>query len=76
MDHKSSIYSKTQDNLSWQQASWIKLLKYFNLNIVYKPGKELVTANTLSLLYSKNPEVLEGLDPNWPVLALKNLGDG
>ena len=71
----SLIYFKTQHNLSCQSIGWIKLLKQSNKNVIYKPGKEPVTADALSCLYSQNPKGLGGFDPNWPLLTLKKVGD-
>jgi hypothetical protein len=75
-DHKSLIYFKTQANLSCRQACWMVYLSRFNINIQYKPGKELVTTDALSQLYVCAAHRTTGLDPDWPLLIMQNKDKG
>nr|GEU72084.1 hypothetical protein [Tanacetum cinerariifolium] len=47
-DHKSLKYIFTQKELNMRQRRWLELLKDYEVNIQYHPGKANVVANTLS----------------------------
>jgi len=47
-DHKSLKYIFTQKELNMRQRRWLELLKDYDTNIQYHPGKANVVADTLS----------------------------
>ena len=47
-DHKSLKYIFTQKELNLRQKIWLELLKDYDVNILYHPGKENVVADALS----------------------------
>jgi hypothetical protein len=47
-DHKSSKYFFTQSNLNMQQRRWLELIKDYDLEIHYHPGKMNVVVDALS----------------------------
>jgi len=47
-DHKSLKYIFTQPELNMQQRRWLELIKDYNLQVHYHPGKANVVANALS----------------------------
>jgi hypothetical protein len=47
-DHKSLKYILTQSELNLRQRRWLELIKDYDLNIHYHPGKENVVADALS----------------------------
>jgi ribonuclease HI len=47
-DHKSLKYIFTQSELNLRQRRWLELIKDYDLNIHYHPGKANVVANALS----------------------------
>ena len=47
-DHKSLKYIFTQSKLNMRQRRWLELIKDYNLEIHYHPGKANVVANALS----------------------------
>jgi hypothetical protein len=47
-DHKSLKYIFTQPDLNLRQRRWLELVKDYNLEIHYHPGKANVVANALS----------------------------
>jgi len=47
-DHKSLKYIFTQKELNLRQRKWLELLKDYDLQIQYHPGKANVVADTLS----------------------------
>jgi hypothetical protein len=47
-DHKSLKYIFTQSELNLRQRRWLKLIKDYDLNIHYHPGKVNVVADALS----------------------------
>jgi hypothetical protein len=47
-DHKSLKYLFTQPNLNMRQRSWLELIKYYELEVHYHPGKANVVADALS----------------------------
>ncbi|WMV50436.1 hypothetical protein MTR67_043821 [Solanum verrucosum] len=53
-DHKSLKYVFTQRDLSLWQRRWLELLKYYDMSVLYHPGKANVVANILSRLSMRN----------------------
>ena len=47
-DHKSLEYVFTKRELSLRQRRWLELLKDYDMNIHYHPGKANVVTNALS----------------------------
>ena len=47
-DHKSLKYIFTQSELNMRQRRWLELIKDYNLEVHYHPGKANVVANALS----------------------------
>jgi hypothetical protein len=47
-DHKSLKYIFTQKNLNLRQRCWLELIKYYDLEIHYHPGKANLVADALS----------------------------
>ena len=47
-DHKSLKYFLTQAELNMRQRRWLELIKDYDLNIQYHPGKANVVADALS----------------------------
>ena len=47
-DHKSLKYIFTQPELNMRQRRWLELIKDFNLEVRYHPGKANVVADALS----------------------------
>jgi hypothetical protein len=47
-DHRSLKYIFTQPNLNLRQRRWLELVKDYNLEIHYHPGKANVVADALS----------------------------
>lgn len=47
IDHKSLKYFFTQKELNRRQQSWLKLVKDYNCEILYHPGKANAIANAL-----------------------------
>src|SRR5947207_11059299 len=50
-DHRSLVYFKTQPNLSQRQLRWMERAADYDCEILYKPGKENVVADTLSHIH-------------------------
>jgi hypothetical protein len=48
MDHKSLKYVFTQSELNMRQRIWLELIKDYELEIHYHPGKANVVADVLS----------------------------
>jgi hypothetical protein len=48
MDHKSLKYIFTQPDLNVRQHSWLKLIKDYELEVHYHPGKANIVADVLS----------------------------
>jgi hypothetical protein len=44
-DHKSLKYIFTQPDLNLRQRRWLELVKYYNLEIHYHPGKANIVAD-------------------------------
>jgi len=47
-DHRSLVYFKTQNNLNQRQLRWQEQVADYDMEILYKPGKENVVADALS----------------------------
>ena len=47
-DHKSLRYIFTQKDLNLRQRRWLELIKDYDINIQYTPGKANVVAVALS----------------------------
>ena len=47
-DHKSLKYIFTQSELNMRQRRWLELIKYYNLEVYYHPGKANMVADALS----------------------------
>ena len=47
-DHKSLKYIFTQKDLNLRQRRWLELIKDYDINIQYTPGKANVVADALS----------------------------
>ena len=47
-DHRSLVYFKTQSNLNQRQLRWQEKAADYDMEILYKPGKQNVVADTLS----------------------------
>jgi hypothetical protein len=47
-DHKSLKYIFTQGDLNLRQHRWLELIKDYDLDIQYHPGKANVVADALS----------------------------
>jgi hypothetical protein len=47
-DHKSLKYIFTQPELNMRQRRWLELIKDYNLDVHYHPGKANVVADALS----------------------------
>src|SRR4051812_16401875 len=47
-DHKSLKYNFTQRELNLRQSRWLELIKDYDLNVQYHPGKANVIADALS----------------------------
>jgi hypothetical protein len=50
-DHKSLKYIFTQSDLNMRQRIWLELIKYYDLEVHYHPGKANVVADALSRKY-------------------------
>jgi hypothetical protein len=48
MDHKSLKYIFTQPDLNMRQRRWLELIKDYELEVHYHPGKANVVADMLS----------------------------
>jgi RNase H-like domain found in reverse transcriptase len=53
-DHKSLKYVFTQKELNLMQRRWLELMKDYELEILYHPGKANVVADALSRKSSAN----------------------
>jgi hypothetical protein len=47
-DHRSLVHFKTQSNLNQRQLRWQEKAADYDMEILYKPGKENVVADALS----------------------------
>jgi hypothetical protein len=48
IDHKSLKYIYTQPDLNMRQRRWLELIKHYELEVHYHPGKANVVADALS----------------------------
>jgi hypothetical protein len=53
-DHKSLKYLFTQPDLNMRQRRWLELIKNYELEVHYHPGKANVVAEALSRKYRCN----------------------
>jgi hypothetical protein len=58
-DHKSLKYNFTQSELNMRQRRWLELIKDYDLEVHYHPGKENVVADALSRKEHRNHLELE-----------------
>jgi hypothetical protein len=73
-DHKSLKYIFTQPDLNLRQRRWLELVKDYNLEIHYHPGKANVVADALSRkTYGPKDDNLCGrlMDPRMTTCARK-----
>ena len=49
IDHKSLKYIFTQTDLNLRQHRWLELIKDYDLEVHYHPGKANIVANALSM---------------------------
>ena len=69
-DHKSLKYFFTQSELNMRQRRWLELIKDYDLNIQYHPGKANVVADALSrrsycnnmMVRDEQPDLCDELD--------------
>jgi ribonuclease HI len=69
-DHKSLKYIFTQSELNLRQRRWLELIKDYDLNIHYHPGKANVVADALSrkhycnnlMVHDEQPSLYEDLE--------------
>src|SRR5579862_5851141 len=52
-DHRSLVHFKTQSNLNQRQLRWQEKAADYDMEILYKPGKENVVADALSRIRIK-----------------------
>ena len=62
-DHKSLKYIFTQRELNLRQSRWLELIKDYDLNVQYHPGKANVVADALSRKSHVNVTNAEGMPP-------------
>jgi len=67
-DHKSLKYIFTQPELNMRQRRWLELIKDYNLEIHYHPGKANVVADALSRKQHVKPLLEEGFNLLHPVV--------
>jgi hypothetical protein len=61
MNHKSLKYLFTQPDLNMMQRKWLELIKDYELEIHYHPGKTNVVAYTLSHKHHYNHLMIQPL---------------
>ena len=84
MDHKSFRYLMDQPNLNMRQHRWLDVVKDYDFEILYHPGKANVVANTLSrkvvaarirdIYLRRNAGSASGLFSSWPPLIMTAVG--
>nr|GEY75518.1 reverse transcriptase [Tanacetum cinerariifolium] len=57
-NHKSLKYIFTQNELNMRQRRWLEILKDYDTNIQYHPGKANVVADALNRLYASSDPIL------------------
>ena len=62
-DHKSLKYIFTQSDLNLRQRRWLELIKDYDLEVHYHPGKANVVADALSRKSHCNHLRMEGMVP-------------
>ena len=62
-DHKSLKYIFTQSDLNLRQMRWLELIKDYNLDLQYHPGKSNVVSDALSRKAHCNTMKLQPLKP-------------
>ena len=62
IDHKSLKYIFTQPKLNMRQRRWLELIKDYNLEVHYHPGKANVVADALSWKYHSKPLLEDGFN--------------
>jgi hypothetical protein len=67
-DHKSLKYFFTQKELNMRQRRWLELIKNYDCEINYHPGKANVVANALS---RKSTIYLSALGTSQPQLIME-----
>jgi hypothetical protein len=69
-DHKSVKYLFTQPDLNMRQQRWLELIKDYELEVHYHPGKANVVADALSRKHRCNHITIQshfsGCDPKEP----------
>ena len=61
-DHKSLKYIFTQPKLNMRERRWLELIKEYNLEVHYHPGKANVVANALSIKSHCNSLLEDGFN--------------
>jgi hypothetical protein len=64
MDHKSLKYIFTQSELNMRQRRWLELIKDYDLEIHYHPGKANVVANC-----KITEQIVHSIYRGWPWLS-------
>ena len=65
-DHQSLKWIFTQTTLNMRQRRWVELLQEYDFNILYRPGKDNVVADSLSRKSSLNAISI----PNNPIISM------
>jgi hypothetical protein len=71
MDHESLKYIFAQKDLNLRQRRWLELIKDYDLEIYYHPGK----ANLVTDALSQKSMFIQLLLPNYPMRLLRISGD-
>ena len=67
-DHKSLQYIFNQKDLNLRQRRWLELLKDYDVDILYHPGKANVVADALSRKAMMAPIERQGMIKDLPLL--------